>query len=214
MFLQLKGVLDLVGSAVNQIQKIGAAREREEAVIGVLTVYFLLKDCVDEGEALVAEAGPEPVRNIERLDANEALSVLARWDAVIRRQGMRLYALQGCILGEQHLSIINPHLQERISNLVGDKMQRTVTLHGIGSALFFRNLFPIADTNAEKARYVALMAGAEGDILDLLRIDREIAGLRESLGEFREVVTRLVSNEELLRLSRRARERANMHEPG
>ena len=205
MFAQLKSIVDLIRSGVTDFRKFKSDKERGDAIVGLLKAYFLLKDCVDESEALIAEAGPEPVAQIERLEAADALSTLERWDAVIRRQGMRLYTLQGYIFAQDHLSVINPELQERISDVIGYKMDRAVTLHGIGSALFFRSMFPVADTNAEKARYVSLMAGAEDDILDMAKIADEIAELRKALEQYREVIDRLVSSDELLRLSSRAR---------
>jgi hypothetical protein len=206
MFGHLKSVVDLIRSGIADFRKFKTDKEREETILGVLKAYFLLKDCVDEGETLIADAGPDPVGKINAMEASEALSTLERWDAVIRRQGIRLYTLQGYIFGQDHLAVINPALQERIGEIIGYKMDRAVTLHGIGSALFFRNVFPVADTNEEKARYVSVMASAEHDTLDLAKVKAEIAGLREALDQYRSVVERLVSNEELMRLSRRARQ--------
>ena len=171
-----------------------------------MKAYFLFKDCVDEGETLIAEAGPDPIAKIKGMEASLALLTIERWDAVVRRQGIRLYALQGYIFGQHHLSVIDPALQDRISEVVGYKMDRTVTLHGIGAALFFKNAFPIADTHEEKAKYIALMAGEENDTLNMPRIEAEITALREALEQYRAIVERMVTNIELLRLSQRARQ--------
>ena len=84
-------------------------------------------------------------------------------------------------------------------------MDRTVTLHGIGAALFFKNMFPIANTAEEKARYISVMAGEEGDALDMCRITTEIDGLRQALNDYRAVVERMVADDELLKFSGRAR---------
>jgi hypothetical protein len=140
----------------------------------MLKAYFLLKDCADEGEALVVDAGSDPIGKVNAMEASAAVSTLETWDAVIRRQGNRLYALQGYIFGQEHLAVINPALQDRIGEIIGYKMDRIVTLHGIGSALFFRNMFPIEDTNEEKARYVLIMAGTENDTLDMAKVGAEI----------------------------------------
>ncbi len=121
---------------------------------------------------------------------------------------MRLYTLQGYIFGQHHLSVIDPALQDRISEAIGYKMDRAVTLHGIGAALFFKNMFPIANTHEEKAKYVALMAGEEQDTLNMQRVEAEITSLRDSLNQYRNVVSRMVTDAELLRLSQRAREEA------
>lgn len=109
--------------------------------------------------------------------------------------------------------MIDPVLQDRISKVVGYKMDRTVTLHAIGVGLYYKNVFPIGDTNEEKAKYVALMAGEEADALNMPRIEAEIADLCEALEQYRAIVERMVTNAELLRLSQRARQETQ-HAPG
>lgn len=52
------------------------------------------------------------------------------------------------------------------------------------------------------------MAGVEKDgVLDLEKIGAEVESLQESLREYRAVAERVVTNEELLSLSKKARER-------
>jgi len=206
MFAQLKGVVDLLRSGIADFRKFRDDSEREKAVFEILKAYFLFKDCVDDGESLVAEAGPDPISKITNMEASLALTTIERWDVIVRRQGMRLYALQDCIFGQHHLSVIDPALQKRISEVIGYKMNRTVTLHGIGATLFFKNMFPVADTHEEKAKYIALMAGEEADTLNMPRIEAEIASLRGALEQYRVIVEKMVTNAELLRLSQRARQ--------
>ena len=205
MFAQIKDVVDLIRSGFSDFRKFKTEKERQDAVLGMLRVYFLLKDCVDDGEKLVTEAEPNPVEKITAMEPSIALSTIERWDGAIRKQGIRLYSLQGAIFGQDHLSVINPALQDRISEVIGYKMDRTVTLHGIGSALSYRNMFPIANTIEEKARYISVMAGEIDDTLNMPRVKAEIACLRESLDQYRLVVEQMVSNAELLQLSQRAR---------
>jgi hypothetical protein len=205
MFAQIKIVVDLIKSGITDFRNFNSTKERNTAVLNLLRVYFMLKDCVDEGEKLLAEAEPDPVKIISTMSPDEAILTLKKWDATIRKQGIRLYQLQGAVFGQAHLAVINPKLQERIREVIGYKMDRTVTLHGIGAALYFRAVFPIDATNEEKAQYVAIMAGEEETSLNMPRIRKEIATLRESLDQYRLVVRRLVSDAELLRLSERAR---------
>lgn len=205
MFAQLKGVVDLIRTGISDLRTFQSAKARKEAVLDVLRVYFLLKDCVDDGEALVKEAQPNPVERISQMSPEVALSTIEKWDAAIRKQGIRLYQLQGALVGQHHIAVINPALLERISEAIGYKMDRAVTLHGIGAALFFKNMFPVANTPEEKAAYISTMAGEESDGLNMHRICSEIQTLRESLDEYRDIVERLVTNAELLELSQRAR---------
>ena len=205
MFAQIKSVVDLIRSGVADFRSFKSGKERNDAVLDLLCVYFILKDCVDDGEKLVTEAEPDPIEKISSMNPDDAISTLERWDATIRKQGIRLHRLQGAIFGQDHLAVINPKLQKRIGEVIGYKMDRTVTLHGIGAALFFRTAFPIADTKEEKARYISIMAGEEDSGLNMPRIREEITMLRESLDQYRLVVERLVSDAKLLQLSQRAR---------
>lgn len=210
MFRDLVQLVKLLGSAATGVKKLKAASERREAVLGLLKTYFLLKDCVDEGEQLVLDAGADPIRKISEQSADEAIETLTRWDFVIRNQGFRLYELQGYVFGADHLAVIDPALQERISEVVGSKMQRVTSLHGIGAALFFRNMFPIANTNEERARYVAVMAGSKGDLLNMERVVSEISSLKSALDGYRAVIDKLISQEEILALSSVARRATSM----
>lgn len=206
MFAQIKEVVDLIRSGVSGYRNYQTTKAREDAILDILRVYFLLKDCVDDGEKLIAEAQPNPVEKIAQMEPELALATIEKWDATIRKQGIRLYRLQGAILGQDHIAVINPVLQERIRGVIGYKMDRAVTLHGIGAALFFKNMFPVANTAEEKAHYISVMAGEEEDSLNMPRICAEIESLRQSLDQYRGVVERLVSNAELLQLSQRARQ--------
>ncbi|MDP1681379.1 MAG: hypothetical protein Q8L39_06350 [Burkholderiales bacterium] len=206
MFAQLKLVVDLIRSGVFDFRNFQTAKAREEAVLDVLRVYFLLKDCVDDGEKLINEAQPNPVEKVSQMDPELALATIERWDATIRKQGIRLYRLQGALLGQDHITVIDPALGARISEIIGDKMDRAVTLHGIGAALYFKSMFPVENTAEEKASYISVMAGEEEDSLNMPRIHAEIESLRESLDQYRCVVERMVTNPELLQLSQRARQ--------
>jgi len=212
MFAQIKSVVDLIRSGVMDFRNFKNDKERSDAVLDLLRVYFILKDCVDDGEKLVADAEPDPVEKISSMNPDDAIATLRRWDATIRKQGVRLYQLQLAIFGQHHLTVINPELQERVSEVIGYKIDRTVTLHGIGSALYFRAAFPTENTKEEKARYVAVMAGEKGDSLNMPRIREEITLLRDSLNQYRIVVERLVSDAELLQLSQRARNETRFEE--
>ncbi|MFI5331223.1 MAG: hypothetical protein ACHQ2F_09370 [Desulfobaccales bacterium] len=202
MFSELKSIVDLIRSAISGFRKFKTDQEREEIILGVLRTYFLLKDCVEDGEKLITEAGSDPIAKIKAMDTTEARRTLEIWVSTLKKQGIRLRTLQGFIFDQNHLAIINPKLQDEISEIIKYKMDRTVTLHLIGAGLFFLNMFPIEYSDEEKAGLVTLMAGAEeNEILDLDKISSEIAGLRNSLDEYRTVVERLVSNDELLILS-------------
>jgi len=207
MFSELKSIVDLIRTAVSDFRKFKTDQEREEIILGILRTYFLLKDCVEDGEKLIAEAGNDPIARIKAMDAGERKKTLEEWYFTLRKQGIRLSNLQGYIFGQDHLAIINPELQDKLKRIIGYKMDNKVTLHGIGSNLFFIKLFPINYSEEEKAGLVSMMAGArENELLDLDKIAFEVSALRKSLDEYRAIVERLVSDKELLVLSKRARQ--------
>lgn len=206
MFQDLVKIAELLKSATGEVLKLQAGAERKKAVIGLLKTYFLLKDCVDEGEELVLSASENPIGKIATQAPDEAIETLTKWDFIIRKQGMRLYELQGYIFGQDHLAVIDPELQEKLTEVIGSKMDRAVSLHGIGAALYFRSIFPVANTNEERARYVTVMAGAEGDLLDMNKVKSEITSLREALDRYRAVVDKLITGDELIALSNEARQ--------
>jgi hypothetical protein len=206
MFSELKSIVDLIRSAISDFRKFKTNKEREEIILGILKTYFVLKGCVENGEKLITEAGRDPIAKIKAMEVTEARRTLEIWVSTLKKQGIRLRTLQGFIFGQNHLAIINPKLQEKISEIIGYKMDRTATLHGIGADLFFMNVLPVKSSDEEKAGLVTLMAGAkENELLELDNIASEVATLRISLDKYRTVVERLVSNEELLIISNRDR---------
>lgn len=205
MFGDLKSIVDLIRTAVSDISKSKSEKEREKTVLDLLRVYFVLKDCVDEGAGLIEEAGADPIGKIGQMDEWTAASTLDRWDAILNRQIRRLRLLQGAILGQYHIAVINPSLQDKIDEVIGSKMERANSLHGIGATLVFRFLFDVASSNEERARYVTVMAGAEDNLLDMDKVGSEISELRQSLDQYRSVIERFLSNDEIVRFSRQAR---------
>ena len=205
MFADLKTIVDLIRTGATDLRRYRKRKEREEIVLDLLSVYFLLKDCVDEGERLIAEAGSSPVETIRAMDELKADATLKRWEATLKRQAARLRSLEGFVSGDYKLAVINPVLQDRIGEVIGYKFERANSLHGIGAALFFRAMFPMDLSNEEAAGYVSTMAGSEDDLLDVEKAKAEITELRDSLDQYRAYVERLLSDDEIAELSRTAR---------
>src|SRR5664280_955024 len=146
MFSQLVGVVGLVKGGIASLLTLKSKRERTAALLGVLKFHFVLSDCVRDGEYLVEAAGPNPIAKLQSFPPAEVEAHLSNWDLLLRKQGSRLYTLQGYLFGEHHLAIIDPELQTELNKAIGYKMQRVVTLHGIGSSLFFRLMLPLEET--------------------------------------------------------------------
>ena len=206
MFAHLKVIVDLVSVGVTDAWSLKSKRDRQKAVLRMLESYFLLKDCLDDGAALILEAGHCPVTTLHSMSAEEASTAITRWDRVLRMQGNRLYMLKDYLLGQDHLAVIAPDVQAEVAKAVGSKFDSVTTLEGIGASLVFYIMFPIAETPEEKADYIVTMAGSRKDIINIPKIKREVKALGKSLDSYRRVIEKLVSNEEIVKRSRRARE--------
>lgn len=205
MFDALKNIIDLLRSGISDAKISKDAKERKEIALNLLRSYFIFKDCADEGERLINEAGPDPVGKIRAMDEFTAATTLERWDGILQRQAKRLRSLEGFIYGQHHLSVINPKLQDNIGKVIGSKMERTNSLHGIGAALFFKAIFSAEKSNEERARYVAVMAGSQNDLFNMDAVHSEITQMKDSLDEYRTVIGSLLTDEEITCLSRQAR---------
>jgi hypothetical protein len=206
MFAQIRSVVEVLVSGFKGLREFKSEKDREAAIVGLLRFYFLLKECVEEAEALIADAGNDPVGKIGTLSPADALQVAKHWDAALRRQAGRLYALQGLLFAQDALAVINPELEASISKAVGYKMQRAVTLHGIGSVLVIRCMFPFEESPAEMGQLILTMAGERTrKTLNLKRIRQEVEGLKNALECYRKHVEAVATVEEIVKFSAKAR---------
>ena len=70
-------------------------------------------------------------------------------------------------------------------------------------------MFPIANSAESRANYVSVMIGSQSELLNVRKIELEIGDLRESLENYREVVLRLLTDDEITRFSDEAREKTS-----
>jgi len=210
MFGELISLIDLLRNGAVDASAKKATAKRREAVLPMLETYFLLKDLVDEGAVLVTDAGPRPIEKIQSLSSRDAEVTLAAWDVALRRQAFRMRLVSQLIFGQEYLEVVSPELREKIDAAVGSKFSRATSLYGIGAALFFRAIFPIEESELDRARYIAIMAGESGEILNIEKAKEEISQLREGLETYRAVVMKLASADEVMSLSAEARKRTDI----
>ncbi len=207
MFGQIKAIVDLISFGLKDGWSFKDKVQRRAEVLRMLETYFLLKDCLDEGYALIEEAGPRPVEKLRNMSDVEAKAWVRCCDYILQKQSRRLAILQKYLIGQDHLTVINPELQEKIIQAVGSKFDRVTTLHEIGAALLFYSMFPLAESPEEKVRYIIVMSGSRRDTIPLPKVRREVKSLSEALEQYRQVIDRLITREELVSLSKNARKR-------
>ena len=205
MFSELKAIVDIVRNAIEDVHNRSEKSERQETVVRLLEMYFLMKDCVDEAQSLIEEAGPNPKQTISSLDQHEAISTLGRWDISILRQGYRLRALDGYLVGEHALSVIAPDLQQKIKKIIGSKSKHVSRLYEFGARTFFLQIFPVNDRDEQTLDLISVMSGGRDSLFDLKKAEQEINDFKSSLEDFRSIVQRLLSDEEILKFSNLAR---------
>src|ERR1017187_3061794 len=201
MFKELVPFVNLLRSVVQDLRAKKSIADQDATISRLLETSFYLQDAVDEGERLVNEAAPDPVAMIASLDPAEADIKLREWDLALRRQAFRLRRVSENIFDQDFIEIVSPGLRDSLYEVIGSKWKRAVSLHGIGSALFFRTLFPLERNNEEKAHFVSVMAGENGNLLHMKKIRRETYKLRAALEAYTRAVNDLAPSDAIMRLS-------------
>jgi hypothetical protein len=207
MFGEMKIIVDLIREGLKEGWSLKGKAQRRAEVLRMLETYFLLKDCLDEGRALIKEAGSKPLETIRDMPIADAKALVGRWDSIIRRQSLRLVTLQDYLIRQDHLAFINPDLQKKIIRTARDKYRRITTLERIDTALLLHSRFPLTEGPEEKAQYLIMMSGSGRDTISMSKATREIKSLSDALALYRRVIESLISSEEVVRLSQEARKR-------
>lgn len=206
MFTDLVKILEFLMNSVKGLSKLNKSSERKEALLEMLQAYFYLYDTHLDGVKLLESVDSDPVNYVKSLQGESLQKHLNTWDKVLRRQGIRLYKAQQYITSQSYLAVINPSAVDNISKVIGYKMDRLVTLHGLGAGLFFRNVFPTEETPEQLANLVLqVLTKQEAGLIDKDEVGKELDDLNVSLNKFRTMINEAVSKEELLELSDIAR---------
>lgn len=64
VFAAIAKIVNLVRTVLKQLQNIKAKEDRENAILGVLRTYFIMKDIVDDGLRLLESVGPNLIDKI------------------------------------------------------------------------------------------------------------------------------------------------------
>ncbi len=113
----------LRGTGKSLFKRIGEGNH-ERAALGVMKTYFLMNDLTDEADAPFLEAGAEPAAALSAMDPEAVVAVLARRSDILTRQIGRLLVLQGFLVGQHHLEIVDPELRDKIATVFGSKPDR------------------------------------------------------------------------------------------
>lgn len=206
MFSDLKAIVDVIRSGTESAKDFNDGKERQNTSLELLRIYFLLMDVVKDGTDLLNSIDSDPLKVISRLEPEEAKSKLKEWDSFVRRQGSRLYSLSGRLLGQDALSVIDPSLKNRLEELVGSKFERANSLQGIGASLVIYSMLGKSEEQDWLIGVIQSMyiAQAEGKI-EVSEAHQEIESLRQGLEEYRNLCIRLIGEQEVMKLSKKAR---------
>lgn len=206
MIKEIGMVVKTIIDALKHYTKISQEAEKRADNLGLLKIYFILKDVQEDGCKLLELASPNPIEYVKTANGEALSARLKIWDAVLRRQGARLYKIQNYLNGRSDISIIDPKAQRRISVIVGSKRGRVLNLFNLGAGLFFRTVLPIGESpEAIGELVIKTLSLQDSETLDLTKIKLELDELDEALEEYRKLLFAFMSNEDIRRLSEQAR---------
>lgn len=211
MIKEIAGVVKILAEALSIYNKSSHEAEKKKDNLGLLKIYFILKDVHEDGARLLDLTSPNPTEYIKTA-SREALDMRLRtWDAVLRRQGARLQEIQSYLTDRSDLSIINPQAQKRIAVIVGSKRGRVFSLFNLGAGLFFRTVLPTEESpEALGTLVMKTLDLQDSEFFDFTKIELELVELNEALEEYRKLLFSFMSNEDIRLLSEKARKETRM----
>ena len=206
MFGDLKAIVDVLRTATEGVKGFNDSKEKQNSSLDLLRIYFLLMDVVADATDLLNSIGSDPLKVISNLNHLEAKLKLNEWDSFVRKQGSRLCSLNDRLLGQDALSVIDPSLKSRLEELVSSKWERTNSLHGIGAQLVIYSMFGKSEQQDWLIGVIQSMylAQEEGQI-NVSEAREEIERLKIELEEYRAVCIRLIGEQKVMKLSKKAR---------
>jgi hypothetical protein len=211
MIAELGTLVKTLAEALIRFNKKAQEAEKRTDNLGLLKIYYLLKDVQEDGCQLLELASPNPIEYVKNASSEALAMRLKIWDAVLRRQGARLHEIQNYVKDRSDLSIIDPKAQKRIAIIVGSKRGRVLNLFGLGAGLFFRTVMPIGESpEALGELVIKTLDLQDSETLDLTKIKLELDELEEALEEYRKLLFAFMSNEDVRILSDQARGETRM----
>lgn len=205
MIKEMVAIVKVLADAAMSFNKIKSTTKKNNDNLGLLKIYFLLKDVLEDGRKLLDVASPYSVGGGDAIGG--VLNVRLRtWDVVLRRQGRRLYEIHGFISERGDLAIISPQVQKKLKIIVGSKRDRVLSLFNLGAGLFFRTVLPVEES-PESLRDLVMktLTLHDSDVLDVAKIHLELNELECALEEYRGLILRMMSNDDVRLLSEKAR---------
>jgi len=206
VFSDLVKIVGFVKGSIVALSKLKSIKEREDALIEMLKIYFLLLDVREDGHKLLEMVDRNPMEFIRSLNKEDIGAYISVWDKVLRKQGMRLYTVQQYLSDQSYLFVLNPDAVRSIKDVIGYKMNSVVSLHEIGANLTLRNAFRFEESPETIAGLVnkVLTKNSEG-VIDKNFVQGELDQVKVALDEFRSLIDSTMSKEEMLKLSSKAR---------
>ena len=207
MIAEIKAIVDTIKIAVEGVKSFRNKKIKTDVALDLLRIYFILMDLARDGLELLNSAGEDPAKTIKNLPSEDAENILADWGVIVRRQGARLVLLNDKLIKQNVLALVDPLLKDRLQKLVGSKFNRVQTLQSIAAGIVMYSIFggifrPIQLIDVIRSVYKAQRNGS----IDVFAARGEIVKLEEALEAYRLVCCRLLSNEEIMILTEKARQ--------
>ena len=210
MFLELLKIINVLKNAAKDVVHLKKESDRKEAIMEMMKIYFLMQDAYDDGVKLLSSVDENPVEYIKKLNNKSVKTHLDIWGKILRRQSNRLYTVSNYISSQSYLAVYCPESQNKITEIIGNKMDRVKNLHDLGAGLFFRTVFTVTEAPEITASLVADTLSMNKELLDKNEISKELHAFNTGLNDFRSVINTLADKNEILLLSQQAREQTKV----
>lgn len=209
----IKQIADIVKILIESTAKAKSLHDEhlnKNDKIQLIKSLLLFQGVHKDGEQLLKLATPNPAEQIKAL-SSEALELrLQTWDTALRRQGARLYQLNGFIANRSDLTLLNLKAQRQIKVIIGSKLDRVSNLFELGAGLFFRTKLPISESPETVAELVTRTLQIDTTrAFDLLAIQSELRELDEAVEEYKKFIISSLSTEDIRLLSPKAQKEAD-----
>lgn len=188
------------------IKKYKSSKDREKRILELFDAYFYFYDICYDAKKILKNMNQNPIEYIKRLDKKSLRIQIDLWDKFLRNQSVRLYVLQNYIYDNSFLAVLNPKAVNSIKEVVGYKLDTVKTLHGLGSGLFFRNIFP-KDEEPKNIAELVIETLTFSDKFCIDTITKELNLLEDELEKFSFILKEIVGNKEFIELSDKSRNR-------
>lgn len=224
-FKGLSELLNTLLEATSRLSKAVDQRRRRDAICDLLASCLIAQEIVQNGQAILNVVGPDPVRKITEMPESQWSGFGSECLRLLGSQVDRLIALSELLHDAPVLGILDSTLKRDLDTLIGDKNEGLMAIAAPLGFYLHMGAFPeeaditrygekLACLRYQSSLFELLFSGSASGAQPTIDLDSARAnldGLNAAAERLRTRVLGLASQEEIVVLANRAKERANRH---